>query len=263
MFMKIKKQLTFKEKEQQKIESDLKHIKEDYAYIPEPTYLFNVGDKVTIGSLKDCTIEKIIDNGKLYVVDYTHVNNNYGNPIETKHSKIVSMWADIRKMQNNTISLIENTDIDIRYSQREISSLLNHTYHFGFNLNPDYQRGDVWTLKDKQNLISSIFKNIDIGKFTFIKPDYIMDDYEVLDGKQRLTTILEYYEDRFEYSGFKFSDLCKKDQRHFRGYNISWGESSGLTKEQKLRYFIKLNTTGKIMSQEHIDKVKEMLKELK
>ena len=73
---------------------------------------------------------------------------------------------------------------------------------------------------------------------------------------------MEYYEDRFEYKGYKFSDLSRQDQNHFEGYSIAWGESSNLTQEQKLRYIIKLNTTGKEMDKSHLDKVKNMLNEL-
>lgn len=253
-------ELSFEEKQELRIKEELKRLKEDYEYVPKPTYFYNVGDKVIIGNLKDCIIYNIIENGKFYVVDYTGVNYNYGNTIETEHCKSVWMWTDIRKQNNNTNSFIKNNDIDIYYSNRRIDGLLNHAYHFGFDFSPEYQRGNVWTLENKIDLIDSIFNNIDIGKFTFIKPDYILDKTEVLDGKQRITTLMEYFEDRFEYKGCKFSDLSIKDKQHFENYSISWGESTGLTREQKLRYFIKLNTTGKKMDEKHIEYVRQLLK---
>ena len=259
---KVKTTLTFEEKQQQMVDNNLRRLKEDYEYISEPTYKYNVGDSVNVGSLVDAIIDRVIDDGKFYIVDYTDINNNYGNPIKTKHCKTIFMWTELRKANNNKISLIKNDDIRISYSQRRISSLLSHAYHLGFDIEPEYQRGLVWTLEDKVALIDSIFNSVDIGKFTFINPDYIMDKTEVLDGKQRLTTILEYYEDRFKYKGYTFSDLSQKDQIHFESYSIAWGESSNLTQEQKLRYFIKLNTTGKEMDKSHLDKVKNMLNEL-
>ena len=259
---KAKIELTFEEKQQQMVEHNLRRLQEDYEYIPEPTYKYNVGDSVSIGSLVNVIIDRVIDDGKFYVIDYTNINDNYGNPIRTEHCKNVFMWTELRKPNDNKTSLIKNNDIRINYSQRQLSGLLSHAYHFGFDLEPEYQRGLVWTLEDKIALIDSIFNNVDIGKFTFIKPDYIMDKTEVLDGKQRLTTLLEYYEDRFEYKGYKFSDLSWQDQNHFENYSIAWGESSNLIQEQKLRYFIKLNTTGKEMDKSHLDKVKNMLKEL-
>lgn len=258
-----KVELTFEERQEEKIQRDLIRLQEDFDNVAEPTYKFNAGDSVLIGNLKDVIIEKIIEDGKFYVVDYTGINHNYGNPIKTEHCKGVWVWTSIRKPNNNKNSFIKNNDIRINYMQRTISSLFTHAYHFGFELDPVYQRGLVWSLEDKIALIDSIFNNVDIGKFTFIKPDNIMEKNEVLDGKQRLTTLLEYYEDRFEYKGYKFSDLSIRDQSHIEDYTISWGESENLTEEQKLRYFIKLNTTGKPMDEKHIKKVKNMLEENK
>ena len=257
-----KKEISFEEEQELRVNNSLKRLKDDYYYMPEPTYKYNIGDSVKIGSLKDCIIEQIIDNGKFYVINYTEIDNNYGNPIEIKNCKMVEPWFNLRKYNDNCNSFIENNDINIYYSNRTIDGLLTTAYHFGLDLSPDYQRGNVWELSDKVALIDSIFRNIDIGKFTFIK-NSILEPIEVLDGKQRITAILEFYEDRFEYKGCKFSDLSRKDQRHFTSYNISWGESEGLTKEQKLRYFIKLNTTGKPIDKKHIEHVKEMLNECK
>lgn len=253
-----KKELTFEEKQQEKINRTLKGLKEDYLYIPEPTYKYNIGDRVNIGNLTDCVIDQIIDDGKFYVVDYTKIDNNYGNPIATTHCKDVWMWTSVRAFNYDKTLFAKKDDIRIDYSNRTINSLLVHAYHFGFDLEPIYQRGLVWDLEDKIALIDSIFNNIDIGKFTFIK-NGIMEKDEVLDGKQRLSTLLEFYEDRFEYKGYKFSDLSFRDQNHITNYSISWGETSGLTDEQKLRYFIKLNTTGKPMDKKHLEKVKSML----
>ena len=81
-------------------------------------------------------------------------------------------------------------------------------------MNPDYQRDYVWELSDKQLLIDSIFNNIDIGKFAFIHLDYKTWNktgyaYEILDGKQRLKTIIDFYENRFSYKGIYYNDLSK------------------------------------------------------
>lgn len=253
-----KKELSFEEEQDLRIEKDIKRLKEDYVYVPEPTRLYNVGDEVSIGNLKNCKIERVIDGGKFYIINYTSINHNYGNPIETPNCKGVWMWTEVRGFNDGKSSFAKKNDIRINYSQRTIDSLLIHAYHFGFDLEPIYQRGLVWGLEDKIALMDSIFNNVDIGKFTFIK-NGIMEKDEVLDGKQRLSTILEFYEDRFEYKGYKFSELSWRDKNHFTGYSISWGETSGLTEEQKLRYFIKLNTTGKPMDVSHINNIKNMI----
>ena len=259
--MARKKKVEEKSQEQlqkEQLERNLNRIRKDYHFIPEPTRLFNIGDNVSIGNLKDAKVEEILDNGKIYLINYTNVDHNYGNPIEMLNCRDYWMWTEVKKINDDKESLVKNTDIRIRYSQRTIKSLLTQVYHFGVDFEPKYQRDYVWELKDKSALIDSIFNNVDIGKFTFINKG-VMYPNEILDGKQRLTAICEFYEDRFPYKGKYFSELSVKDQGHFTDYNISWGELEDLTEEQSIRYFLILNTSGKVMDKEHLDKVREML----
>jgi uncharacterized protein with ParB-like and HNH nuclease domain len=73
----------------------------------------------------------------------------------------------------------------------------------------------VWELEDKVALIDSIFNNVDIGKFAFIHLNYGEKyTYEILDGKQRMRAILDYYENRFQYKGKYFNELSCREQNH-------------------------------------------------
>lgn len=238
----------------------LKEITDRIHLIPEPTFKLSVGEELTIGNLRDAVVHEVFFDGKIYEIDYTEVNNNYGNPIATKNQRAFYKWMDVRKKNNNKQTLINNEDLRLSYSQREMTDILSKAYFFGLDLNPEYQRDFVWDLEDRVKLIDSIFNNVDIGKFVFVQlpfgGDYL---YEVLDGKQRIRAILDFYEDRFEYKSMKFSDLSARDQSHIEGYAISTAEIKNITHEQKLKYFINLNTGGKAMSKDHIEKVKNML----
>jgi uncharacterized protein with ParB-like and HNH nuclease domain len=123
----------------------------------------------------------------------------------------------------------------------------------------------VWQLADKVALIDSIFNNIEIGKFVFVQKHESTQGkyYEVIDGKQRLTAICEFYEDRFKYKGKYFSELSNKDRWKFLNHNISYGYLENPTKEAIYSTFIKMNTCGRPMDTKHIDKVKKLLKEIK
>lgn len=61
------------------------------------------------------------------------------------------------------------------------------------NLNPSYQRGDVWPTSDAQKLIESILRGIPLPSIILLKPRGSGQAmYEVVDGKQRLTSILRF-----------------------------------------------------------------------
>jgi len=94
---------------------------------------------------------------------------------------------------------------------------------------PPYQRnGDVWSLEKKQLLIDSIINRYDLPKLYFHKFD--RDEvrrtgkhYAIIDGRQRLETIIKFIEDKFplgddfEYledgkvhaAGMNYSELAK------------------------------------------------------
>jgi hypothetical protein len=258
------KELTEGEEREQKYSKVIENLQ----LIPEPTYKFNLNDRVSIGNLKDVYISGIFENGKIYEIDYTSIDNNYGNPIRNEHCKMFVTWLRIRKYhEDNAITLIQNSDLKLDYSQRSIHDILGKAYTFGINFEPEYQRDYVWEIQDKINLVDSIFNNVDIGKLAFIRYNTeqwskLGFGYEILDGKQRIKAILDFYEDRFKYQGKYFSDLSHRDQWHFENYPISLAEASNLTRKQILRYFIKLNTGGKIMSEEQINKVRQLLGEI-
>lgn len=72
-----------------------------------------------------------------------------------------------------------------------------------YNMNPPYQRLSVWSPEKKAFFIDSILKNLPIPP-VFLRQK--IDDntgktsYDVIDGKQRLTSIVEFIEDGFATS---------------------------------------------------------------
>ena len=87
------------------------------------------------------------------------------------------------------------------------------------------------------------------------------DGYEILDGKQRLSTIIDFYENRFPYNGVYYNDLSAKDKDVFLNHHIVQGEVREADRKAVLKYFLMLNRTGKSMDQSQLDKVEKMLEE--
>lgn len=77
-----------------------------------------------------------------------------------------------------------------------------------FDMDQPYQRGDVWGLVRRQNLIRSLIMGVPIASLVvndrmsarFKEPGYSQDrnwSYAIVDGKQRVTTIMMFSRDEF------------------------------------------------------------------
>lgn len=239
-------------------------------FVPEPTISYTVGEQVIMGNLQNVFVIDNVHGGKGVIVEFDsgpldRARAREKGEDEFWREKRIVQWNRIKKLEGHTDEVFNtNGDIRMNFTMRDLEDLLYKKYHFGLDMEPDYQRGYEWTLEDKQKLIDSIFKNVEIGKFAFIHNGYKHDSpylYQILDGKQRLNAILEFYENRFTYNGLYFYQLSLRDQHWFERYPITVAEAQDLTREQILRYFLNLNTGGRQISMEHLAKVALMLEE--
>jgi hypothetical protein len=69
------------------------------------------------------------------------------------------------------------------------------------NLRPEYQRRLVWDIDKKSRFIESLLMNIPVPPVFLYETD--LNRYEVMDGQQRLNTILEFYENNLELKGLE------------------------------------------------------------
>lgn len=68
-------------------------------------------------------------------------------------------------------------------------------YVYRIDLDADYQREKIWSRKNQEDLLDSIIKNIDIPKMYLARVTNEDEnfDYECIDGKQRMVTLLSFF----------------------------------------------------------------------
>lgn len=131
------------------------------------------------------------------------------------------------------------------------------------NLQPEYQRRQVWDNKKKSQFIESLLMNLPVPPVFLFEPEY--SRYEVMDGQQRLSAIVAFYSNRVkltgleywpELNGFYYADLPPMIQRGLDRRRLSavvLQSSSREKKDDDLRriVFERLNTGGqKLNAQE-------------
>jgi hypothetical protein len=90
----------------------------------------------------------------------------------------------------------ERHDPSIGFRRTEVHTVkeLIDKYIYRIDLDADYQRENVWSKEKQEELLDSILKDIDIPKLYLAEVRGKRQfDYECIDGKQRMLTLLHYF----------------------------------------------------------------------
>lgn len=133
-------------------------------------------------------------------------------------------------------------------------------------LDPDYQRNEVWKNDRKSKLIESFMMNIPVPPVFLYEVKYA--NYEVVDGRQRISTLLYFYKDKFsltnmeifnELDGLTYSELPEEfkdrlDRRFLSAIILLKDSTNSSVRELELKQFIfeRLNTGGELLEPQEI-----------
>lgn len=141
-----------------------------------------------------------------------------------------------------------------------ISDFIEWSNNGLLELSPDFQRRSVWTEKAKSYLIDTIICCKPIPKILLTQNLQGTKNVRVIvDGQQRLRTILEYYNGNFkiskihnkEYGGCFYEDLPVDKQNEFLKYELGVDVLFDLPYEDILDIFARINSyTVKLLPQE-------------
>jgi hypothetical protein len=133
-------------------------------------------------------------------------------------------------------------------------------------LRPSYQRRPRWDRERQSRLIESFIMNIPVPPLFVYESD--LAKYEVMDGQQRITAVLDFYSNLFPLEGLQQwpelngrvydtlpSEIRKGVDRRSISYIVLLKESASTTEEEALlrqQVFERLNTGGVKLSHQEI-----------
>ena len=151
---------------------------------------------------------------------------------------------------------------DIRTMGISLRMLLRKSIDFDVylpSINKNLQRPLVWTLEQKRELIWSVIIGRRIPELSII--NRYDDTLEIIDGKQRLSTLIDFYTNKFtiEEDGVEYflKDLPEEFQLLFESYYINYCEilewEKPFSDEFKIGWFKQINFAGTPQEKEHLD----------
>ncbi len=147
-------------------------------------------------------------------------------------------------------------------TELEIETVVSRIKNGDMDLQPDFQRGEIWTPQKKRKLIDSILRGWRIPPIHVVLNSHAID--EVLDGQQRLAAIRDFNDNIIcvdgkiepfdpsiaDLDGMFYRDLPKEWQRRFRQYSINIVRLTEYKPEEPAELFYRLNQPSALTSAE-------------
>lgn len=156
-------------------------------------------------------------------------------------------------------------DFDFKYLLQFIDE---HIKEYGLQLNPDFQRGHVWTKEQQIKWLEFFLRGGKTGRIIYLnKPDWHgsvpegdYNEFVCVDGLQRLTAIRKFMNDEIPVFGSYFSEY--EDEMSILKHSIKVNVNNLKTEKEVLQWYVDMNSGGTPHTEQEIEKVKQMINEL-
>lgn len=152
-------------------------------------------------------------------------------------------------------------DIGWDYLQDWLNSMKERGGADSFQMNPDFQRGHVWTLQQQMRYVEYIIQGGESGQHVHFNHPGWQDSYKgtmvCVDGLQRITAILSFMDNKIQAFGYKLNEF--DNPRFTRVLRLSVHVGKLQTRKEVLEWYLQMNAGGTPHTKEEIDKVKNMI----
>lgn len=156
------------------------------------------------------------------------------------------------------MKILKERDYIFRVVPSTLGTVLYHCQNDDYFFNEEYQRPYVWGDKERMEFMDSLFDGKPIGVITIIVLDESKPTewLEVVDGRQRLTTLKMFFNNEFSYKGYYWNDLCEIEKRRIKSINFSVSNlemvnGDNVPDKIKIEAFHSVNFSGVPQSEEH------------
>ncbi|MDD4779154.1 MAG: DUF262 domain-containing protein [Tissierellia bacterium] len=152
-------------------------------------------------------------------------------------------------------------NMPLRYLKAKIDEWVNDTVFTPLQLNPDFQRGHVWTEEQQIKYLEYLLKGGKSARVIYFNhPNWqgsYIGEFVCVDGLQRLTACIRFLDNEIPAFGTYYNDF--EDKIPF-DINLLFNVNNLKTRKEVLQWYIEFNTGGTVHTEEEIERVKRLLK---
>jgi uncharacterized protein with ParB-like and HNH nuclease domain len=161
-------------------------------------------------------------------------------------------YNEIKKLTS-----IGSYQINVRLDYFE-SVMKRYVTKYRLELNPDFQRGHVWTESQQTKYVEFLLRGGKTGRTIYFNcPRWKVSgrkDFVVVDGLQRLTALTRFLNNEIRAFGHY--------EKEFDGYidaDVFFNINNLQTREEVLQWYLELNSTGTPHKKGELDRVRELI----
>ena len=126
----------------------------------------------------------------------------------------------------------------------------------GLELNPDFQRGHVWTEEQQIAFIEYFLMGGEVGTLYFNAPNWPDDckNYVCVDGLQRITAFTKFYNNELQAFGLYYKEYTGRPSNWIK-VNVN----NLKTRKEVLKWYLEINSGGTPHTKEELDRVRKLL----
>jgi len=169
--------------------------------------------------------------------------------------------ASFKNIEQFTYGQYE-VDIHVRHLEKMLKS---YEEDYNLELNPDFQRGNVWTEEQQIKYVEFFLRGgksarviyFNIGEWSFNKNTDI-PQMVCVDGLQRLTAILRFLHNEIPVFGHFYNEFEDNiPLEHTLKFNIN----NLAYKKDVLKWYLEMNSGGTVHSNSELERVRKMIEE--
>lgn len=163
---------------------------------------------------------------------------------------------------------IKDGTYQVNYSLKSLVNWINEQeQEYNLQLNPDFQRGHVWTKEQQISWLEFFIRGWKTGNILYFNDPYWLtwnhnntgyNDFVCVDGLQRITTIQMFINNEIPVFGAFYKEF--EDPKWLNNNRTIMVNVNTLkTKNDVLKWYIDMNSGGTPHSKEEIERVKKMI----
>jgi len=142
-------------------------------------------------------------------------------------------------------------------------TLIRYVEDYSLQMSPDFQRGYVWTLEQKQQYTTHLLRCGAAGRDIYFNcvgwnRDKALGEFVLVDGKQRLDALIGFLSNDFQVFGSYYREFT--DTLPLGESGLRFHINDLATRAECLQWYLDLNTGGTVHSATELDMVAELMR---